>query len=335
MHPGLEFAERSRGGVFTVDDARRAGYRPDQVRSAVTSGAWHRLRRGIYVTRARWDAAGGDVRQRHLLMAAAALTALGPGPVLSHDSAARFHDLVLPRRVDDVVRLTHADQWRSGKGYRIAAATLPVEDLVEADALRATSVPRTLLDCAREWSVTDAVAAMDRAMFQKKTCRADLMAAVLRQSQWAGVGQAARALGLSDGRAESPLESRGRLAMLAAGLPRPELQVELYGASGFIGRVDAWYEDAAVAIEFDGEIKYTDPRGGRTPAEVAWDEKRREDQVRSLEVRVVRIVQADLPRFQPVAVRLNELLGRPLTGPRSFRAIRTPEPGSDPVDAVA
>jgi hypothetical protein len=334
MHPGLEFSERSRGGVFTVEDARRAGYRPDQIRSAVVSGAWHRLRRGIYVTRARWDAAG-DARERHLLAAAAAVTALGPGPVLSHSSAARFHDLLLPHRVDDVVRLTHPDQWRSGKGYRIAAAALPVEDVVDADALRATSVPRTLLDCAREWSLTDAVAAMDRAMFLEKTCRQDLLAAALRQSHWAGIGAAARALGLSDGRAESPLESRGRLAIEAAGLPRPELQVELYGPQGFVGRVDAWYEEAAVAVEFDGEVKYTDPRDGRTPAQVAWDEKRREDHVRGLEVRVVRIVQADLPRFSPVAARLRELLTQPFTGSRRFRAVRTPEPGCDPADAVA
>ncbi|MGY1742233.1 MULTISPECIES: type IV toxin-antitoxin system AbiEi family antitoxin domain-containing protein [unclassified Blastococcus] len=334
MHPGLEFAERSRGGVFTVEDARRAGLRPDQIRSAVVSGAWRPLRRGIYVTSERW-AAARDVRARHLLAAAAALTALDPGPVLSHTSAARFHELVLPRRVDDVVRLTHPDQWRSGRGYRIAAAALPPEDLVVADALRATSVARTLLDCAREWSLTDAVVAIDSAMQTRKCRRADLTDAVLRQSHWRGIGAAARAVGLSDGRAESPLETRGRLAMLATGLPAPELQVELHGPQGFVGRVDAWFEEAAVAVEFDGEVKYTDPWGGRTPAEVAWVEKRREDHVRDLDVRVVRVVQEDLPRFERVAGRIDELLRRPFTGPRRFRVVRTPEPGSDPAGAVA
>ncbi|MGY1771831.1 type IV toxin-antitoxin system AbiEi family antitoxin domain-containing protein [Blastococcus sp. SYSU D00813] len=335
MHPGLEFAERSRGGVFTVEDARGAGYRPDQIRAAVASGAWHRLRRGIYVTQARWVAAAGDLRARHLLVAAAVLTALGPGPVLSHSSAARHHHFVLPRRVDDVVRLTHPDQWRTGKGYRIAAAALPPEDVVQAGALQVTTVARTLVDCAREWPLADAVAAMDRAMFLRKTCRADLSAEVLQQSHWVNIGAAGRALDLSDGRAESPLESYGRQALLAAGLPRPELQVELHGSQGFVGRVDAWYEDAAVAIEFDGAVKYTEPWGGRTPAEVAWDEKRREDHVRGLDVRVVRVAQEDLPRFQPVAARLRDLLAHPLTGPRRFRAVRTPEPGSPTADAVA
>lgn len=335
MHPGLEYAERSRGGVFTVEDARRAGYRPDQIRVAVASGSWHRLRRGIYVTRARWAAAAGDPRAQHLLMAAAALTALGPGPVLSHASAARYHRLLLPRRADDIVRLTHPDQWRSGEGYRVAAAALPPEDVVQAGALHVTTVARTLVDCAREWPLADAVAAMDRAMFLRRTRRADLSAEVLRQSHWRSIGAAGRALDLSDGRTESPLESAGRLALLAAGLPRPELQVELHGPQGFVGRVDAWYEEAAVAVEFDDEVKYTEPWGGRTPAEVAWDEKRREDHVRGLDVRVVRIAQEDLPRFHPVAARLRDLLAHPLTGPRRFRAVRSPEPGSDPADAVA
>ena len=41
----------------------------------------------------------------------------------------------------------------------------------------------------------------------------------------AGIGSAARAVGLADGRAESPLETRGRLRILGSGLPAPELQV--------------------------------------------------------------------------------------------------------------
>jgi predicted transcriptional regulator of viral defense system len=335
MHPALESAARRRGGVFTVADARRAGYRPDEIRGAVVSGAWHRLRRGIYVTATMWAAAADDERGRHLLAALAALTALGPGPVLSHSSAARFHRVVLPRSVDGVVRLTHPELWRSGHGYRIAAAALPPEDVVDTGPFTATGIARTLVDCAREWPFADAVVAVDAALFDGRVRRSELTAALLRQSHWLGIGEAARAVGLTDGRAESPLETRGRLALVEAGLPRPELQVDLHGPRGFVARVDAWYEDAAVAVEFDGRVKYLDPRGGRTPAEVAWEEKRREDQIRDLDVRVVRVVQADLPRLESPAARLRALLSRPLTGPRRFQVVRRPEPGTDPVDAVA
>ncbi|MCF6745013.1 hypothetical protein E9529_12120 [Blastococcus sp. KM273128] len=333
MHPLLEAAAQRRGGVFTVADARRAGFRPDEIRSAVGSGAWHRLRRGIYVAQPAWAAA--DPRGRHLLAAAAALAALRPGRVLSHSSAARFHDLVLPRDVDDVVRLTDPEQWRAGDGYRIAAAALPPGDVVDTGQLRVTGVARTLVDCARELPLADAVVALDAAIFRERVGRRDLTAAVLAQSHWLGIGGAARALGLADGRAESPLETRGRLALLEAGLPCPELQVDLHGPRGFVARVDAWFEDAGVAVEFDGRIKYEDPYDGRTPAEVAWRERRREDRIRDLEVRVVRVVDEDLPGLRGPAERLRHLLARPLAGPRRFRVVRRPEPGSDPADAVA
>jgi Transcriptional regulator, AbiEi antitoxin len=335
MHPSLEAAARRRSGVFTVADARRAGYRRDEIRAAVVSGAWHRLRRGVYVPAEVWAASADDERARHLLAAIATLTVLGRGPVLSHSSAARFHRIVLPRSVDSTVRLTHPDEWRTGKGYRIAAAALPPESVVGAGAFLATGVARTLVDCSREWRLADGVVAVDAALFDGLVRRPQLTAALLQQSHWLGIGDAARVVGLADGRAESPLETRGRLALVQAGLPRPELQVELHGPRGFVARVDAWYEDAAVAVEFDGRVKYADPRGGRTPAEVAWDEKRREDLIRDLDVQVVRVVQADLPAVEGPAERLRTLLSRPLTGPRRFRVVRRPEPGADVADEVA
>ncbi|WP_448641999.1 type IV toxin-antitoxin system AbiEi family antitoxin domain-containing protein [Geodermatophilus sp. URMC 63] len=333
MHPLLESAARRRLGVFTVADARRAGCRPDEIRSAVGTGRWHRLRRGVYVETATWLALADDPRARHLVECAAALTVLGPGPVVSHDSAARFHQLVLPRSPDGAVRLTHPDAWRRGRGYRIAAAELPTGDVVHDAPLAVTCVARTLVDCAREWALADAVVALDEALHSERVRRDDLRTAVLAQSHWLGIGEAARAVDLADGRAESPLETRGRLAFLAAGLPRPELQVELHGPRGFVARVDAWFDDAAVAVEFDGRVKYLDPRSGRTAGDVLWEEKRREDRIRELDVRMVRVAQEDLSAVHAVAARLAGLLATPLPGPRRFTVVRRPEPG--PADAAA
>ncbi len=97
----------------------------------------------------------------------------------------------------------------------------------------------------------------------------------------------------------------------------------------FVGRVDAWYEEAAVAIEFDGRVKYVDPRDGRTPGEVAWDEKRREDRIRATDVRFVRVVNEDFgPAWGSVVSRLRGMLATPYTGPRRFRVVRRPEPAA-------
>lgn len=335
MHPDLAAAAGRRGGVFTVADARRAGYRPDQIRTAVVTGAWRRLRRGIYVPAETWAAAAADERARHLLHCLAALTALGTGPVISHSSAARFHELLLPRGTDDVVRLTHPDQWRTGRGYRIAAATIPPDDVIHAGPLPLTDVARTLIDCAREWDLVDAVVALDAALHGQRVLRRELTAMVLRQSHWSGIGSAARAVELADGRAESPLETRGRLSLLDAGFRHFESQVELYSSAGFVARVDGWLDDIAVALEFDGWVKYADPHDDRTPAEVAWQEKRREDLIRDLDVPVVRVLQADLPRLERPVRRLHELRTRPSSGPRRFRVVRRPEPGTAADDAAA
>jgi hypothetical protein len=273
--------------------------------------------------------AAADDRERHLLACAAVLLSLHPGPALSHASAARLHGVLVPSSTDSDVRLTDGDQWRSGRGYRVTRAQLPTDDVEAWLGFAVTSIPRTLVDCAREWSQLDSVVAMDRSMQRKLVTRDQLRDAVLSARHRPGVAAAARALGLSDGRAESPLETKGRLRLLSSGLPLPELQVDFFDERGFVGRLDAWYEEAAVALEFDGWEKYADPWDGRTPAEVAWQEKRREDRVRAADVRVVRIVNDDLgPAWPGVVRRIRDLLATPYVGRRRFRVVRSPEPGA-------
>ena len=312
--------------MFTSQEALRAGYRVEDIRTELRTRQWSRLRKGVYIVTSLLEAAAP--RERHLIDCVAVLLSLGPGPVLSHASAARLHGLILPQRPSAEVRVTAVDQWRRGRGYRVAQANMTDHETEPWLEFRTLSLPRTLVDCAREWPLTDAVIALDAALHEKKASRSELVVAVLAGTHRVGIARAARALDLSDGRAESPLETRGRLAMLAAGLSRPELQVEIHGAAGFIGRVDAWYEEAAVAIEFDGQVKYTDPRYASSPAKVLWDEKRREDAMRAVGIRVVRVVNEDLGSPWPrTAARIGSLLAAPFVGPRHFRTVRTDEPG--------
>ncbi|MCA0144474.1 hypothetical protein [Blastococcus sp. LR1] len=328
MHPELRAIADTRLGVFTSQEALGVGYLVDDIRSELRTRRWIRLRKGVYI--ASGDVVAADARSRHLIDALAVLLSLGPGPVLSHASAAQLHGLVIPRAQPVEVRVTAVDQWRRGRGYRVARAALPDEDLVPWTGFRATSTGRTLVDCAREWSFVDSVVAMDAAMQERKIGRAAIRRAVLSGSHRVGIAGAARALQLSDGRAESPLETRGRLALLAAGLPRPELQVDIYDDAGFVGRVDAWYAEAAVAVEFDGQVKYLDPRNGLLPGEVLWQEKRREDRLRETGARVVRVGNQDLGAGWAAKVaRIRSLLAAPYVGQRQFRAVPTAEPGSE------
>jgi predicted transcriptional regulator of viral defense system len=326
VHPQLSAVAASRLGVFTSQEALRFGYRVEDIRAELRSRRWSRLRKGVYLRSHHLVSA--DERERHLIDCVAVLLSLGAGPVLSHASAARLHGLILPWRQSSEVRLTADDQWRRGRGYRVAQATMSADERGSWLGFGALSVPRTLVDCAREWSLTDGVVAIDAALCERKATRAELVRAVLGGAHRVGIAQAARALGLSDGRAESPLETRGRLALLASGLPRPELQVEIHDAGGLIGRADGWYEEAAVAIEFDGQVKYTDPRYASSPGEALWKEKRREDRMRAVGIRVVRVVNEDLGQPWPgVTARIRGLLAAPYIGPRRFRVVPMDEPG--------
>ena len=103
----------------------------------------------------------------------------------------------------------------------------------------------------------------------------------------------------------------------------PELQVEIRTAGRLLGVVDAWFDDAAVAVEFDGRVKYTDPWRGRSPERVLWEEKRREDELRALDIRVVRVADADLgARWIDIETQLGRLLE--ITGPSVRRFTATP-----------
>lgn len=320
MHPLLRASAESQFGLFTAADARRAGYDHDEIRHLRSSGAWVRLRRGVYLpAEALADAERRG--QRHRIDAVAVLLSLDrPTAALSHGTAARLWGLPVRRDLPRTVRVTDPGRWRRGSDFLVANAPLPGGDVVVDGPFRLTSVARTLIDCGREWRLDDTVIAMDFALLTGRTCPAELQRAAVAARYWPGAPAAIRGVGLADGRAESPLETRGRLRILGAGLPAPQLQVEIQAGRRLVGVVDAWFDDVAVAVEFDGQVKYTDP--WRVPGRVLWEEKRREDDLRALGIRFLRIADEDLGRlWARTEGRLRALLAQGGPSLRSFSAV--------------
>jgi hypothetical protein len=202
-------------------------------------------------------------------------------------------------------------------------AALPDDEVTVRGAYRVTTAARTLVDVARSWAEVDAVAAMDAALLRGLTTRDELTRVLARQARVAGVPRSVRAVGLADGRAESWLESYGRLTFAALGLPPFVPQVELWSGDRLLKVVDGWYADAAVAVEFDGRVKYLRPRYGRTPDEELWREKRAEDELRSLGVRFSRLAMEDLSsrRRPDLAGGLRQALGSSGPMTRRFREV--------------
>ncbi|SSC24096.1 Hypothetical protein KLENKIAIHU_2703, partial [Klenkia terrae] len=174
-----------------------------------------------------------------------------------------------------------------GSDWVLHRTGLLPEEVTRRGAYLLTGAARTVVDVARTWSEVDAVAAADAALLRGLTTKAELLATLDRHATVAGTPAVRRVLDLADGRAESWLETCGRLAFAAGGLPPFVPQVEIWLDGELLKVVDGWYPEIALAVEFDGLTKYrgTAEEARRTIAE----EKRVEDLLRSFGIRFVRV----------------------------------------------
>ncbi|MGY2081695.1 type IV toxin-antitoxin system AbiEi family antitoxin domain-containing protein [Modestobacter sp. SYSU DS0657] len=321
MEPTLASAMDRHAGVFSTADALATGTDRNAIGPLVRSGAWRRIRYGVYTTGEVWRRHEAEGRT-HRLECAAVLRRLDhASTAVSHTSAARLHGLVVPRATDGVVRLTDPDNYRTGRGYRISPASLPAEDVVVLQGLRVTTITRSLADAGREWDLADTVVAVDDALADGLTTPARLRDAALAQTHWSGCGRAAQAFSLARVGAHSPHETRTRLALLAAGLPEPLLQQAVFLDSRLVAVLDMYWPEHGVFAECDGMVKYADPWRGRTPAQVLWEEKRRQDALLDLDLHGVRITPED--RGHPWSEKVDRLWSLLARGRRAAPRYRT------------
>jgi very-short-patch-repair endonuclease len=116
-----------------------------------------------------------------------------------------------------------------------------------------TSPERTAWDLGRRLDTTEAVVALDALGRLRGFTLAQLLARREREPGARGCRRLDRAVALADPRAESPMETRLRLLLINAGLPRPRVQHELVDEHGFVvARFDLAYPDELLAVEYDG-----------------------------------------------------------------------------------
>jgi hypothetical protein len=116
----------------------------------------------------------------------------------------------------------------------------------------ATSPAWTAVEVARSLRRPRVLATLDAALRSGTCTRAELWRAAVQQAARRGIVAVRDLISLADGRAESPMESEARLAMIDGGLPIPELQYEIVDGNGELRRVDFAWPDARVAVEYDG-----------------------------------------------------------------------------------
>jgi hypothetical protein len=292
-------------------------FRPALLAAGLTEGELRRLRTGLRLTPLRPgvyvpcdDARLDDPGARHVLAVRAAVPKVAPDAVVSHASAAVLHGLTLwgcPLRRVHVTRPRRSG-GRVTRLLHVHSAALAPDEIVQLDGMAVTSVARTVVDLARSLPFEAALVTADAALHRHRVTPAELATAVDRSAGRTGNPSARRVVAAADARAESPGETRSRVAIARAGLPTPALQ-HVVAAVG--AEVDFWWEEFRTVGEFDGRVKYGRLlRAGQDPGDVVFAEKRREDALRDLDLGVVRWVWDDLSAFDAVAARLRRAFAR-------------------------
>ncbi len=264
--------------VATAAELVAQGVSRDRLRRWTLEGRITCVARGVYAPTDWLESLADDPRRLHAV-AVGALISRNPGLVASHESAAYLHgiDLLLPagRRVP-LVTLTRRAKDPSRAlvhGALVRAATLPDDHVTTAFGVPVTTVARTVMDIARTSGFIEGVVAADSALRSHVVVKVEFAIILEECGQWPGVVRARQVLGFADGRAESALESVARVRFAEFGVRPPDLQVNIRGKEGFIGRADFCWHPYRTIAEADGAMKYDDQGRERARAQLARDEK--------------------------------------------------------------
>lgn len=262
--------EALKHGPFRLDDARKLGVERWHLQSR-----WRRLARATYI----WTGLSESPMQ---LLEAARLR-LPLEAAFSGLTAAWLHGLdVEPCDPSEVTIPKEAGvSGRAG----IAIRQSPLDDVITVRRMRATSLVRTLGELSARLPLIEAVVIADMALHRGLVTPAQLRSWADRHARRRGVRNLGRVIDLSDPAAESPMESRLRMLLLLNGLPRPQAQAEIDDPSGqFAGRVDLYYKDSRLGIEYDGA----------THRDSLPEDDRRQNRLLEAGVRLLRFTAADI-----------------------------------------
>lgn len=238
---------------FTVHEARAAGLSNGRLRSSDLSSEG----RLLYLP------AGWDFEIRGL---ARALSAATPGAWISHFTAAVLLGFWLPTWFRDCRELhlskprTLPPVRRKGVvGHTVLAFS---HEVMVLDGIRLSTPARTWLDLASTLPLEDLVAVGDQLVRQPRldldqraepwATRPELDGMLTRHPKLKGIVKAREAAELIRIGSDSVPETFLRLALTAAGLPEPELQLRVVPDDPYSPAADMGYRRQRIAIQYDG-----------------------------------------------------------------------------------
>jgi uncharacterized protein DUF559 len=228
---------------FNLEEARRHGLTKDHLLGA----SWSRLGGGFYALR--------TIAHDPNVVLAASVRRLPMKAVFSGRTAAWLHGLDLPPCDPVEVTLPLGSHTSRLRGIAVRRSAVGTIEMVTRRGHPTTSVVRTLADLGRHLPLVEAVAALDMALHKRLLESADLRLWVCAHPRYPGIARLRRAIELAEPATESVMETRLRLLLVFARLPRPLAQFSLHDEDGhFVGRPDFYYPLHRLALEYDGSI---------------------------------------------------------------------------------
>lgn len=259
--------------IVARDDREQRAAARDTVK-----GLFRRVRNGIYV--AADDVVELRNEELHLIAMRALASSAKRPVVFSHWSAAVARDDAV---IGNHLSKPHITVEEPGDRYfeRVVSHVFDLreEEIEEVGGLLVVTRGRAVVDIAAAGTFTEGVVTADAALasgLSRELLERAVDLAGPRRS-WRKV---TRVVEFADGDSGSAGESVSRVTMDELGL-RPVLQHRLYDRQGLIGKGDFYFPEDDVIGEFDGLIKFLDPRFAPQGAgRKAYDEKVREDRGR-------------------------------------------------------
>lgn len=205
--------------------------------------------------------------------------------VFSGLSAAWLHGLPVapPGRIQ--VTLPPGARISGRAGLDVHRASLPKREVTALRGFAVTSLERTIADLSRQLEITEAVVVADAALHDRLISSERLADIAKSCAGRSGAAALRRVVDLAEAATESPMETRLRMLIVLAGLPRPLAQQDLFDRRGvFLARPDLFYPEVKLGIEYDGG----------THKMSLVDDNRRQNRLLAEGIRLLRFTAADV-----------------------------------------
>jgi very-short-patch-repair endonuclease len=188
-----------------------------------------------------------------MLMVTAVARRLPDGAAFSGLTAAWLHGLDVAPCKPIEVTIPKAFGMSRLAGAAVRRASLKADEIVQRRSVPTTSALRTVVDLGGRTPLTEAVVAADLALHARLVTLTQLRSCVAAHARAKGIARLRRVLDFVETKAESAMETRLRMLLVLAGLPRPKVQIPIHDDDGrFLARPDMLYSPQRLAIEYDG-----------------------------------------------------------------------------------